>query len=317
MLLELKNLRAHYFTRSGVVKAVDGVSFELDSNESIGLVGESGCGKTTIGFSILRQLQPPGRIVDGKIMYKGEDLLQKSDEAMRQIRGNRIAMIFQDPMTSLNPLIRVGDHIAETIAVHKRASKDEAWKETEDILVRLGIDRERAHEYPHQFSGGMRQRIMIALALALKPELIIADEPTTALDVIVRAQILRLLVDLKSSTQTFSWILITHDLSTVAQMCDKVVVMYAGQLAEVADVSSLYEYPLHPYTQSLLKSIPKLYTQDKRLDSIPGMLPDLKEPPQGCRYHPRCPNAQELCSRVEPSPIEVDPNHFVYCLIHK
>jgi oligopeptide/dipeptide ABC transporter ATP-binding protein len=314
-LLQIENLKTYYPTSMGVVKAVDDVSVKVDKGETLGLVGESGCGKSTLGFSILRLIPPPGKIVGGKIIFNGENLLEKSDEEMRMIRGKQIAMVFQDPMTSLNPLMKIGEHIVETIMTHESVSEDDALERAGKLLDRLGIRRERLFDYPHQFSGGMRQRIMIGLALILNPYLLIADEPTTSLDVIVEAQILELLKQLKRD-YNLTLILITHNMGVVAELADTVAVMYAGKIVEFADTLSLYEEPLHPYTQFLLKSIPNVYLSDQRLEWIPGFPPDLVNPPKGCRFHPRCPYVKEECRVKPPSLIQVKPNRFVACLIY-
>lgn len=312
-LLEIENLQTFFILPIGAnVRAVDGVSLHLNRGEALGLVGESGCGKSTLGFSILRLVPDPGKIVSGRILLDGENLLEKSEDEMREIRGTRIAMIFQDPLTSLNPVMRVDKHLIETILSHEDIREEAALNRTEDILETLAISEERLTDYPHQFSGGMKQRIMIALALVLNPDLVIADEPTTALDVIVQAHILDLLRDLKDRLD-LSFILITHDLSVVAELTDRIAVMYAGKLAEVADAATLYGEPLHPYTQGLLASIPNIQATEMDLQSIPGMPPDLVNPPSGCRFHPRCPRAMDVCSQKEPEPFKVNSNHTVHC----
>lgn len=312
MLLKIEGLKVEYYTRAGVVKAVDDVNLLIRRGETVGLVGESGCGKTTVGLSIMRLLPPNGRIVRGKIIFDGENLLEKSEEEMRRIRGRRISMIFQDPMTSLNPLMRIRDHLIETVMTHENVSRDEALKRAEQIVEMLGIEKERIHDYPHQFSGGMRQRIMIALALILNPDLVIADEPTTALDVIVQAQILELLKDLKKKFN-MSMILITHDLSIVSELTDRVAVMYAGKLVEFADTIKIFEEPFHPYTEGLLASIPRIDVKQQKLQSIPGMPPDLINPPPGCRFHPRCPYAMDICKEQDPPMVEIEKGRFVKC----
>jgi len=312
VLLKIEGLKVEYYTRAGVVKAVDDVNLLIRRGETVGLVGESGCGKTTVGLSIMRLLPPNGRIVRGKIIFDGENLLEKSEEEMRRIRGRRISMIFQDPMTSLNPLMRIRDHLIETVMTHENVSRDEALKRAEQIVEMLGIEKERIHDYPHQFSGGMRQRIMIALALILNPDLVIADEPTTALDVIVQAQILELLKDLKKKFN-MSMILITHDLSIVSELTDRVAVMYAGKLVEFADTIKIFEEPFHPYTEGLLASIPRIDVKQQKLQSIPGMPPDLINPPPGCRFHPRCPYAMDICKEQDPPMVEIEKGRFVKC----
>jgi len=298
-----------------MVKAVDDVSLHLNRGEALGLVGESGCGKSTLGFSIIRLVPDPGKIMSGRILLDGENLIDKSEEDMREVRGTRISMIFQDPLTSLNPVMRVDKHLLETILSHEEIREAVALDRTKEILEILGIAEERLRDYPHQFSGGMKQRIMIALALVLNPDLVIADEPTTALDVIVQAHILDLLRDLKDRLD-LSFILITHDLSVVAELTDRIVVMYAGKIAEVTDATSLYEEPLHPYTQGLLASIPNILAKSMDLQSIPGMPPDLVNPPTGCRFHPRCPRVMEVCSQKDPEPIQVNSHHTVHCWLY-
>jgi len=315
-LLRIEDLEVHYATRAGVVKAVDRAGFEMGRGETLGLVGESGCGKSTLGFSILRLVPPPGKIVGGDIIFAGEDLLKKDEEEMRRIRGSRISMIFQDPMTCLDPLQKVGDHIVETITTHDQGIKRaEAWKRAEEMLDRLGIDPSRLEDYPHQLSGGMRQRVMIALALILNSELVIADEPTTSLDVIVEAQILDLLKQLKEDYE-LTLILITHNMGIVAQLADRVAVMYAAKLVEVAEARPLYEKPMHPYTQGLLRSIPNISLTEQVLATMPGSPPDLIQPPPGCRFHPRCPYVKDECKEIEPPMREVERDHLVACHLY-
>ena len=312
-ILEVNNLQVDYLARNRTVKAVDRVSFTLGKGETLGLVGESGCGKSTLGFSILRLVPPPGKIVSGEIVFDGEDLLQKTEADMRKIRGKRLSMIFQDPMTSLNPLMRIGDHIVETIRVHEDVSKEDAWKRAEKLLDKLGIPRDRLKDYPHQFSGGMRQRIMIGLGLVLNPSLMVADEPTTSLDVIVEAQILELLKELKRD-YNLTLILITHNMGVVAELSEKIAVMYAGEIIELADTDSLYERPFHPYTMKLLRSIPNIRLTEQHVESIPGSPPDLANPPTGCRFNPRCPYAIKRCRDQELLLTKVDKNRYVACI---
>lgn len=288
----------------------------MNKGGTLGLVGESGCGKSTLGFSILRLIPPPGRIAGGKIIFDGMDLTQKSEKEMRKIRGKRISMIFQDPMTSLNPLMKIGDHLTETITTHMNIAKDDAEKKAKALLDNLGISPERFNDYPHQFSGGMRQRVVIGLALALDPDLVIADEPTTSLDVIVEAQILELLKKMKSA-YNLTLILITHNISVVAETADHIAVMYAGKIAELSDVSSLFDNPLHPYTKALLESVPNIKLSEQTLKSIPGMPPDLLAPLKGCRFNPRCPYAFEKCFEVEPELFQVGKDRFVACYLHE
>jgi len=316
-LLRIEDLEVHYATRAGVVKAVDTVGFEMGRGETLGLVGESGCGKSTLGFSILRLVPPPGKIVGGDIIFAGENLLKKDNEEMRRIRGSRISMIFQDPMTCLNPVQRIGDHIAETMTTHGQSTgRAEAWKRAGEMLDRLGIDPSRLEDYPHQLSGGMRQRVMITLALILNSELVIADEPTTSLDVIVEAQILDLLKQLKEDYE-LTLILITHNMGVVAELADRVAVMYAGKLMEVAKAIPLYEKPMHPYTQGLLRSIPNISLTEQVLATMPGSPPDLIQPPPGCRFHPRCPYVKDECKEIEPPMREVEKDHLVACHLYQ
>lgn len=314
-LLIIEKLQSYYFTRAGTVKAVDNVSFRMDKGETLGLVGESGCGKSTLGFSILRLIPPPGRIVGGKIILEGSDLTAKSEHEMQEIRGKRISMIFQDPMTSLNPLMKIGDHLTETILTHMKLSKQEALEKTKALLDSLGISSERINDYPHQFSGGMRQRVVIGLALALNPALVIADEPTTSLDVIVEAQILELLKKLKA-IYNLSLVLITHNIGVVAEMANDIAVMYAGKIVELSDALSLFEKPMHPYTQALLEAVPNIELSEQTLKSIPGTPPNLITPPKGCRFNPRCPHAFEKCFHTEPGLIQLNKKHFVACHLH-
>ncbi len=316
VLVEIRDLEVEYATRLGLVKAVDRVGLNVRRGETLGLVGESGCGKSTLGLSILRLVPPPGRIVGGEIWFDNENLMDKSAEEMRRLRGRRISMIFQDPMTSLNPLERIGDHIVETIRTHEpEVSRAEAWRRAEELADRLGISPSRLKDYPHQFSGGMRQRIMIGLALALNAELIIADEPTTSLDVIVEAQFLDFLKELKQA-YNLTLILITHNMGVVAEVSDRVAVMYAAKVVEVADTVPLYEEPLHPYTQGLLRCIPNISLAQQKLETMPGSPPDLVNPPPGCRFHPRCPHVMEVCKGEQPPLKEVKPGHWVACWLY-
>jgi oligopeptide/dipeptide ABC transporter ATP-binding protein len=314
-LLQIKDLEVRYATRAGLVKAVDKVDLEVRRGETLGLVGESGCGKSTLGFSILRLIREPGEIVGGQIFFDGEDLLQKTEQEMIDIRGKNIAMIFQDPMTCLNPLQRIDDHFIETVNIHERASAKEARQRAADLVDKLGISASRLIDYPHQLSGGMRQRIMIGLALVLNSDLIIADEPTTSLDVIVEAQILELMKGLKRDFD-LTMILITHNMGIVAELADRIAVMYAGKLMEVAQAVALYDKPLHPYTQGLLKSIPNISLEEQKLETMPGSPPDLIEPPTGCNFHPRCPHAMEKCSSIEPPMKEIENGHWAACWLY-
>lgn len=314
-LLELQDLKTYFFTEDGVVPAVDGVSFGVDRGGSLGVVGESGCGKSVTALSIMRLIpQPPGKIVGGKILFNGEDLVQKKESEMRRIRGNEISMIFQEPMTSLNPVFTVGDQIMEAIILHQKVSKQQARKKAEEMLRLVGIPSpdKRLDEYPHQLSGGMRQRVMIAMALSCNPSLLIADEPTTALDVTIQAQILDLMRSLKKEIG-MSIMLITHDMGVIAEMADNVVVMYAGKVVEKAPVLAIFENPLHPYTQGLLGSIPKLHQVTERLEAIPGTVPNPTRMPAGCRFNPRCEYAKEICRQQEPPIEEYGAGHMAAC----
>jgi len=315
-LLEVDGLRTYYFTSEGVVKAVDNVSLSLERGESLGLAGESGCGKSTFGYSILRLVPPPGRIVGGKILFDGKDILRLDEESFRkEYRWKRISMVFQGAMNALNPVRRIGDQIVEAILAHdENATEEEAYKRAGDLLELVGIERVRLRSYPHELSGGMKQRVVIAMALALNPDLLIADEPTTALDVVVQAQILNLLKELKNKFK-MSLILITHDLSVIAEIADKVAIMYAGKVVEWGTSEQIFENPQHPYTRGLISSVPRLRGK-KSLFWIPGQPPDLINPPPGCRFHPRCPYVMERCRREEPPMIEVEPKHYVTCWLY-
>ncbi len=303
-LLEVNNLKTYFFTRGGVVKAVDDVSFTIKPGETLGVVGESGCGKSVTALSVMRLVaEPPGKIVDGEILFNGENILEKSQDELTNLRGSKISMIFQDPMTSLNPVFTVGYQIAETVKRHRKdVNNDQAWKRAVEMLdlVRIPDARRRARNYPHEFSGGMRQRVMIAIALACNPQLLIADEPTTALDVTIQAQILELMKGLSHEFGT-AVMLITHDLGVVAGTCEHVNVMYAGHVVESAPVRQIFETPAHPYTVGLLNSIPRLdEPRGSRLTPIQGQPPDLTDPPPGCPYAPRCPKVQDRCRRERP-----------------
>ncbi len=318
-VLEVKNLKTQFFTRAGIVYAVDGVSFHVGEGETLGIVGESGCGKSVTATSIMRLIpSPPGRIVDGEILLDSgsgvTDLASASDAEMRSIRGNDIAMIFQDPMTSLNPVLTVGDQLTEPLILHLKLSKKEAESRAVELLKRVGIPaaEERLQSYPHQFSGGMRQRVMIAMALACNPKLLIADEPTTALDVTIQAQILDLMLQLNRDVGT-AIMLITHDLGVVAEVCERVVVMYAGQIVESGSAEHIFKNPQHPYTIGLLNSVPQIGERVKdTLIPIPGLPPDLLEPPVGCRFRPRCRYRQEKCEESPPL-AEVAPGQAARC----
>ncbi|KGG80217.1 ABC transporter ATP-binding protein [Caloranaerobacter azorensis] len=316
-LLNIENLAIHYITDDGTVKAVNGIDIKLNKGETLGLVGETGAGKTTTALGIMRLVpNPPGEIMSGVIEFEGRDLLKISEEEMRKIRGNKISMIFQDPMTSLNPVMTVGEQIAEVIEIHQNVSKQEAMEKAGEMLELVGIPKARLNDYPHQFSGGMKQRVIIAIALACNPQLLIADEPTTALDVTIQAQVLDLMNNLKNEFNT-AMILITHDLGVVAEVCDKVAIMYAGEIVETASLEQLFENPKHPYTVGLFGSIPKLDEEVDRLKPIKGLMPDPTNLPSGCKFHPRCPYAKDICTKKEPKVTELENGHKVKCLIYE
>ena len=313
-LLQVENLKTYFYTEDGIVKAVDGVSFELYPGETLAIVGESGSGKSVTSLSIMRLLDENGRIIDGKIIYKDKDLTKLSIDEMRKIRGKEIAMIFQEPMVALNPVFTVGDQIIEAMRLHLDISESEAKKEAIELLRKVGIPEpeKRINQYPHELSGGMRQRAMIAMALSCKPSILIADEPTTALDVTIQAQILELMKDLQKE-YGMAIIFITHDLGVVAEMADRAVVMYAGRVVEYADVKEIFKNPKHPYTWGLMTSIPRIDKDVERLISIPGVVPDPLHFPSGCRFSNRCFLAKEKCSNEEPPLVEVEKNHFSRC----
>jgi peptide/nickel transport system ATP-binding protein len=315
-LLEVRNLKTYFFTTKGIVKAVDNVSFDLNKGEVLGLAGESGCGKSTTAYSIIRLVPPPGRIVSGEIIFECKNILEMSEEEFRRnIRWKKISMVFQGAMNALNPVFTVGDQIAEVLMLHKGLTKKEAMEEVYKLLKMVGINPKRAKSYPHELSGGQKQRVMIAMALALRPPLVIADEPTTALDVVVQAQIMNLLKKLQREHKV-SIILITHDLSLIAEIADKVAIMYAGKIVEYGTADQIYLNPQHPYTQGLLKSIPRIRGDIKKLEWIPGVPPDLIAPPPGCRFAPRCKYVMDICKKEEPPMIEVEPGHYVACWLH-
>ncbi|MDO4690718.1 MAG: ABC transporter ATP-binding protein [Fusobacterium sp.] len=314
-LLEIKNLEIQYVKNAETVYAVNGINIELAEGETLGLVGETGAGKTTTALGILRLISgPTGKIKNGIINFSGKNILEISEEEIRKIRGNDISMIFQDPMTSLNPVMTVGEQIAEVIQIHQKVSNDEAMNKAAEMLELVGIPGARKNDYPHQFSGGMKQRVVIAIALACNPKLLIADEPTTALDVTIQAQVLDLMNDLKNKLKT-AMILITHDLGVVAQVCDKVAIMYAGEIVEYGSLKDVFENPKHPYTIGLFGSIPSLDEEKTRLTPIKGLMPDPTNLPSGCKFNPRCPHATELCSKQIPKDTEVTESHLVKCLI--
>jgi len=314
-LLDIENLSIHFFIEEGTVQAVNDLNLSLKPGETVGLVGETGAGKTTTALGIMQLVQsPPGMVVDGKINFDGRNLLELSEAEMRKVRGSKISMIFQDPMTSLNPVIPVRDQIAEVILLHENLTANQALFKAEEMLDKVGIRKERAKEFPHQFSGGMRQRVGIAIALACNPALLVADEPTTALDVTIQAQVLELMKDLKKEFNT-AMIMITHDLGIVAEICDKVAIMYAGSVVEMADKNELFKNPKHPYTIGLFDSIPDIEKDVERLKPIKGLMPDPMNLPTGCPFHPRCDNAMPHCSEVVPKRTEVGDGHFVRCLL--
>lgn len=313
-LLEVKGLVTNFFTESGVVEALDGIDLTVFPKESVGVVGESGCGKTQTAYSILRILASNGKIMSGQVLYKGMDLVQLPDSEMRQVRGKEIAMIFQDPMTSLNPVLKISDQMIEVIAMHRDVSEIEARELAIESLAAVGLSdaADRIDEYPHKFSGGMRQRILIARALALRPSLLIADEPTTALDVTIQAQVLEIIKDMKEQ-YNLALMLITHNLGVVAELTDRVHIFYGGRVAEVATTYNIFTMPMHPYTIALLESIPSLDVEKGRLATIPGSVPQLINPPKGCRFHPRCKYAKDKCSKDIPVLEEKETGRFVAC----
>ena len=318
-LLKIEDLKTHFSTHDGTVKAVDGVSLQINRGETLGIVGESGCGKSVTALSIMRLIaDPPGKIVGGKILFEGQNLLDLGEKQMRDIRGKKISMIFQEPMTSLDPVFTIGHEIIETLQIHQDLDKREARRQTINILTTVGIPDadKRVDSYPHELSGGMRQRAMIAMALACNPVLLIADEPTTALDVTIQAQILRLINELKEKFDT-SVLLITHDLGVIAEMAEHVAVMYCGHIIEYADVHTLFENPLHPYTKDLYRSIPRLDVEVKRLDAISGMVPNLIDLSLGCPYQNRCEFCSDTCLRDMPALIPVADQHLVKCHLNR
>ena len=314
-LLEIRDLIVEYHTDEAVIHAVKGVNLSVKKGETIGLVGETGAGKTTIARSVLRILQtPPAKVCGGEIIFKGEDIMKKTEKEMRNIRGNQIAMIFQDPMTALNPVETVGFQIAEAVRLHNKISKADAVRRACDMLEMVGIPMERYPEYPHQFSGGMKQRVVIAMALACNPELLFADEPTTALDVTIQAQVLDMMQMLKKRLGT-SVILITHDLGVVAEICDLVAVVYAGEIIEYGTAEDIFDRTSHPYTIGLFGSLPRLSSNERRLKPIKGLMPDPSKIPEGCPFAERCPHAADRCLKASPEPIEVEPGHMVKCFL--
>jgi peptide/nickel transport system ATP-binding protein len=319
-LLDIRGLKTWFKTDDGMVRAVDGVDLHIDRGETVGVVGESGCGKTVTARSVLKLIDmPPGRFEDGQILWQGRDLIPLDQDEMNQVRSREIAIVFQEPMTSLNPVYTVGEQIAEVIALHQKLNKRQALEGAAEMLrlVNIPNPQRRIHDYPHQFSGGMRQRVMIAMALSCRPKLLIADEPTTALDVTIQAQILELMQEMKERFG-MAIMLITHAMGVVAETCQRVVVMYAGKVVEEAPVRELFGSPRHPYTQGLIRSIPRVDRAAKhkeRLEAIPGTVPSLLEPPPGCRFAARCRHATDICTRGMPALKEVSPGHFVRCVL--
>jgi oligopeptide/dipeptide ABC transporter ATP-binding protein len=321
-LLKVSNLKTYFFTEDGVVKAVDGVDFHVDPGEILGIGGESGCGKSVTSLSVMRLVGIPGKIMEGEVIFEGRNLLELSEAEMVEMRGNRMSMIFQQPQSSLNPVFTVGDQVAEVLQIHRNMGKEESWERAIELLRLVGIPdpSNKASAYPHEMSGGQAQRVMIAMALALNPQLLIADEPTTALDVTIQAQILDLMNDLSDRMGT-SVILITHDLGVVAEMANRVAVMYAGRIVEQSDVKTVFADPLHPYTQGLIESIPILGKVKERLAVIPGSVPNLVNLPEGCRFAPRCrprvENQLTICTTVEPNLVLAKPEHLVRCWLYE
>jgi oligopeptide/dipeptide ABC transporter ATP-binding protein len=321
-LLEVRNLKTYFYTEDGVVKAVDGVDFSVGRGEVLGLVGESGCGKSVTSLSIMRLIGIPGKVVEGTIMFEGRNLLELSETEMVHMRGNRMSMIFQQPQSSLNPVFKVGDQVGEVLQIHQNMGKEESWNKAVELLRLVGIPdpESKAHSYPHEVPGGQAQRVMIAMALALNPQLLIADEPTTALDVTIQAQILDLMRDLRTRMDT-AVILITHDLGVISEMADRVAVMYAGRIVEQTDIKTLFARPMHPYTQGLMASIPILGTVKETLDVIPGSVPNLVNLPPGCQFAPRCRSRMEyqltICTQVEPQLLPIEPEHLCRCWLYQ
>lgn len=312
-LVEIRGLHIHYITDKETVRAVNGIDLTIGRGETLGLVGETGAGKTTTALGLLRLVpDPPGKVLAGEIYIDDESIMDMSTHDIRKVRGDKISMIFQDPMTALNPIMTVGDQIAEVICEHSKCSKAEGAMQAVDMLQKVGIPPERAGEFPHQFSGGMKQRVVIAIALACNPELLIADEPTTALDVTIQAQVIDMMRDLKDEYGT-SMLLITHDLGVVAEICDRVAIMYAGEIVEIGTLEDVYDHVAHPYTEGLFNSIPRLDIKSETLKPIMGLMPDPSNLPEGCKFHPRCPYATERCATENPGHVELHPGHLVKC----
>src|SRR6266487_690610 len=314
-ILEVQDLTTNYRTMSGWVRAAEGVNFQVEPGEALGLAGESGCGKTTVALSLLKILPQGGVIRDGKIILDGTDLVPLSENEMRKVRWKKIAIVFQGAMNAMNPVYKVGDQIVEAIRTHESTDKRDAWERARKLFELVGIDPERVDNYPHEFSGGMRQRALIAMALAANPKVLIGDEPGTALDVIVQAQVLKLMRDLKERLG-LSMLLISHDLSIIAETCEKVAIMYAGKIVEYGDAVSIFKNPQHPYTQGLIKAFPSIKGEKVRLSSIPGQPPDLLHPPSACRFHPRCPYVMDICKKEEPLLEEHEKGHNVACHLY-
>ncbi|AFL66274.1 ABC transporter ATP-binding protein [Desulfurococcus amylolyticus] len=314
-ILDVRNLKTYFYTARGMVRAVDDISFTLNKGESLGIAGESGCGKSTLAYSLIRLVPPPGKITGGQIIFKGKNVLEMSEEEFRrEVRWKGISMVFQGAMNALNPVYTIGDQIAEVLMLHQGYSKKEALETAAKMLQMVGIDPKRLKSYPHELSGGMKQRVVIAMALALNPPIVIADEPTTALDVVVQAQIMNLLKRLKKELG-LSIILISHDLSLIAEIADRIAIMYGGEIIEYGPSEAIYNRPMHPYTIGLLGSIPRLHGELRDLTWIPGFPPDLANPPPGCRFMPRCPKAFNKCSEKPPL-VEVEPGHYVKCWLY-
>jgi len=316
--LSIRNLKTHFYSGGRIIRALDGVSFDIEEGTVFGLVGETGCGKSVTALSILRLIPyPPGKIVGGEIHFRGKNLLSLSEEEVRSIRGKEISMIFQEPMTSLNPVFRIGDQMMEVIMLHQGLRKSQAFEKAVEMLelVNMPEARKVMKQFPHQLSGGMRQRAMIAMELSCRPFLLIADEPTTALDVTIQAQILRLIKEMKKEFHT-SILLITHDLRVIAEMCDRVAVMYAGSIVEEACVGEIFESPKHPYTKGLWGAIPRIDEEKESLSVIPGLVPDLSQPPEGCKFHPRCSFRFDPCDQITPPLFQTSSGHFVACFLY-
>lgn len=314
-LIQIDNLQVEYLAGRGSVRAVDGVSLSIAKGEVVGLAGESGSGKSTIAQAIMRILQPPAIITGGRVMFEGQDILRMSDRELRDFRWEKVSMVFQSAMNSLNPVMTIGDQIMDAVMVHRKVTESKAEEQAREMLRIVGIEPERINSYPHELSGGMRQRAVIAIALVLQPPLMIMDEPTTALDVVVQREILAKITELREEFG-FSILFITHDMSLLVEISDRIAIMYAGEIVEMAPSREMFENPLHPYTQGLMASFPALTGPRKELQGIPGSPPDLIAPPSGCRFHPRCPKRMDICDKVHPSLIEYTPGHFVACHLY-